>query len=46
MLDEWAKFLDSDEIPLNQYRVIPDMMRTLNRDNVIITHDSEARASR
>ena len=26
-LGEWAKFLDSDETPLNQYRVIRDMMR-------------------
>ena len=39
-LDEWAKFLNSDETPLNQYRVIRDMMRTLDRDNVIMTHDS------
>jgi acetolactate synthase-1/2/3 large subunit len=38
--EAWAKFLDSDEIPLNQYRVIRDLMRTLPRDNVIITHDS------
>ena len=38
--DEWGKHLDSDETPLNQYRVIRDMMRTLDRDNVIITHDS------
>jgi acetolactate synthase-1/2/3 large subunit len=38
--EEWAKFFDSDEMPLNQYRVIRDMMRTLDRDNVIITHDS------
>ena len=37
---EWAKHLDSDEVPINQYRVIRDMMRTLDRDNVIITHDS------
>jgi acetolactate synthase-1/2/3 large subunit len=39
-LEEWAKFLDSDETPLNQYRVIRDLMRTVDRDNVIITHDS------
>jgi acetolactate synthase-1/2/3 large subunit len=39
-LDEWAKFLNSDETPLNQYRVIRDMLRTLDRDNVIMTHDS------
>jgi acetolactate synthase-1/2/3 large subunit len=39
-LGEWAKFLDSDETPLNQYRVIRDMMRTVDRNNVIMTHDS------
>ena len=39
-LSEWAKHLDSDETPLNQYRVIRDLMRTVDRDNVIITHDS------
>jgi acetolactate synthase I/II/III large subunit len=39
-LDAWAKFFDSDEMPLNQYRVIRDLMRTLPRDNVIMTHDS------
>jgi acetolactate synthase-1/2/3 large subunit len=39
-LAEWAKHLDSDEMPINQYRVIRDLMRTVDRDNVIITHDS------
>jgi acetolactate synthase-1/2/3 large subunit len=39
-LADWAKFLDSDETPLNQYRVIRDLMRTVDRDNVIMTHDS------
>jgi acetolactate synthase-1/2/3 large subunit len=39
-LAEWAKHLDSDETPLNQYRVIRDLMKTMDRDNVIITHDS------
>jgi acetolactate synthase-1/2/3 large subunit len=39
-LAEWAKHLDSDEVPINQYRVIAELMRTLDRDNVIITHDS------
>jgi acetolactate synthase-1/2/3 large subunit len=39
-LAEWAKHLDSDEVPINQYRVIRDLMRTLDRDKVIITHDS------
>jgi acetolactate synthase I/II/III large subunit len=39
-LAEWGKQLESDEMPLNQYRVIRDLMRTVDRDNVIITHDS------
>ena len=34
------RFLNSDETPLNQYRVIRDLMRTVDRDNVIMTHDS------
>ena len=37
---EWAKHLDSNEIPLNQYRVIREMLGTLDRNNVIMTHDS------
>jgi acetolactate synthase I/II/III large subunit len=39
-LEEWSKHLNSDETPINQYRVIRDLMRTVDRDNVIITHDS------
>jgi acetolactate synthase-1/2/3 large subunit len=39
-LAEWGKHLDSDEVPINQYRVIRDLMRSVDRDNVIITHDS------
>jgi acetolactate synthase-1/2/3 large subunit len=39
-LGEWAKHLDSNETPINQYRVIRDLMRTVDRGNVIMTHDS------
>jgi acetolactate synthase-1/2/3 large subunit len=39
-LEEWSKFLNSDAMPLDQYRVIRDLNRTLDRDNVIMTHDS------
>ena len=39
-LAEWDKQLASDETPINQYRVIRDLMRTVDRNNVIITHDS------
>ena len=37
---EWASQFESNEVPINQYRVIRDLMRTADRDNVIITHDS------
>lgn len=39
-LDEWKAQLESDEVPINQYRVIGELMRTVDRDDVIITHDS------
>jgi acetolactate synthase-1/2/3 large subunit len=39
-LAEWNKHLNSEEVPINQYRVIRDLMRSVDRDNVIITHDS------
>jgi acetolactate synthase-1/2/3 large subunit len=37
---DWAKHLDSDETPLNQYRVLRDLMATVDLDNTIMTHDS------
>lgn len=37
---EWAAQFASDEVPINQYRVIRDLMRTVDRDHVIMTHDS------
>jgi acetolactate synthase-1/2/3 large subunit len=39
-LGEWEKQLSSDEVPINQYRVIRELMRNVDRDNVIVTHDS------
>src|SRR5262249_12509212 len=39
-LAEWAKHFNSDEVPINQYRVIRDLLRTVDRANTIITHDS------
>ncbi|MFP6682437.1 MAG: thiamine pyrophosphate-requiring protein, partial [Gammaproteobacteria bacterium] len=38
--EEWSVHLNSDEVPINQYRVIRDLKRTVDRDAVIITHDS------
>lgn len=37
---EWADHFNSDEVPINQYRVIRDLMATVDRDHVIMTHDS------
>jgi len=39
-LDEWMPQLTSNEVPINQYRVIWDMLQTVDRRNTIITHDS------
>jgi acetolactate synthase-1/2/3 large subunit len=39
-LADWAKQLDSDEVPINQYRVIRELMRAVDRGNTIVTHDS------
>lgn len=39
-LNEWAEHLNSDEVPINQYRVINELMRLVDRDNAIVTHDS------
>jgi acetolactate synthase-1/2/3 large subunit len=39
-LNEWAEHLNSDEVPINQYRVLNELMRLVDRDNAIVTHDS------
>ena len=36
----WRAKLDSDEVPINPYRVIRDLMRTVDTSNTIITHDA------
>jgi thiamine pyrophosphate-dependent acetolactate synthase large subunit-like protein len=41
-LKEWAPLLESDEVPLNTYRVIREIDRTLDRENSIVTHDAGA----
>ena len=41
-LAQWQPLLDSDEEPLNTYRVIADIDRTLDRENSIVTHDAGA----
>jgi acetolactate synthase-1/2/3 large subunit len=39
-LDRWLPKLTSDEVPINPYRVIWDVMHTVDLDNVIVTHES------
>ena len=39
-LDQWNGHLTSTEVPINQYRMIHDLMATVDRDNTIVTHDS------
>jgi thiamine pyrophosphate-dependent acetolactate synthase large subunit-like protein len=41
-LKEWTPLLESDEVPLNTYRVIHEIDRTLDRENSIVTHDAGA----
>ena len=37
---EWRPRLSSDEVPINPYRVVWDLMQTVDRQNTIVTHDS------
>jgi acetolactate synthase I/II/III large subunit len=39
-LKDWEHQLGSEEVPINQYRVIRELMRNVDRDETIITHDS------
>ncbi len=39
-LAEWMPKLTSAEVPLTPYRVIWDLMHTVDRENTIITHDA------
>jgi len=39
-LGDWEHQLGSAEVPINQYRVIRELMNNVDRDETIITHDS------
>ncbi len=39
-LDEWMPQLTSDETPINQYRIVWDLMNNVDRSNTIVTHDA------
>ena len=39
-LAHWMPKLTSDEVPINPYRVVWDLMHTVDLDDVIVTHES------
>jgi acetolactate synthase-1/2/3 large subunit len=39
-ISDWRPLLESDEVPLNPYRVLWDLQRTVDVANTIITHDA------
>ena len=39
-LGEWKRKLESDEIPINPYRVMGEFMRNVDPNQAIVTHDS------
>ena len=39
-LAEWMPKLTSDEIPINPYRVVWDLMQAVDQTQTIVTHDS------
>jgi acetolactate synthase-1/2/3 large subunit len=40
---DWTDILNSDETPINTYRVIGELERNLDKENSIVTHDAGAR---
>ena len=41
-LAEWAPLLNSDEVPINTYRVIGELERNLDHETSVVTHDAGA----
>jgi thiamine pyrophosphate-dependent acetolactate synthase large subunit-like protein len=41
-LSEWTDLLNSNDVPINTYRVIGELERTLDKENSIVTHDAGA----
>jgi len=39
-LREWMPRLTSDEVPINPYRVVWELMRTVDRRSTVMTHDA------
>jgi thiamine pyrophosphate-dependent acetolactate synthase large subunit-like protein len=41
-LSEWTDLLNSEEVPINAYRVIGELNRVLDKEHSIVTHDAGA----
>ena len=41
-MSEWTGILNSDEVPINTYRVIGELKANLDLENSIVTHDAGA----
>ena len=41
-LAQWTPLLNSDEVPINTYRVIGELERNLDHDTSVVTHDAGA----
>lgn len=41
-LAEWAPLLESDEVPINAYRVVGELERMADKEGAIVTHDAGA----
>jgi thiamine pyrophosphate-dependent acetolactate synthase large subunit-like protein len=39
-LSEWAPLLNSDEAPINPYRVINEINKAIDHENSVVTHDA------
>ena len=41
-LSQWSPLLNSEDVPINTYRVIGELERCLNKTNSVVTHDAGA----
>ena len=39
-LSDWDSELNSDELPMNQYRIINELMKNIDLEKTIVTHDA------
>jgi thiamine pyrophosphate-dependent acetolactate synthase large subunit-like protein len=39
-LEKWRPLLTSDEVPINPYRVVHEVMQTVDRSRTVVTHDA------